>query len=130
MTHQSDVDNAARVLVTERAKAHVNSIREAARKLEPHPSTRVCPEHAPMVDLLRANAEGTAVSLEMQIPIFQKYVDNEKKNGGNLRPENGFSFKGLNVFGKDAVAIVMRGIITLGVVYLFLDKLMSKGVAQ
>jgi len=99
MTYENDRNDAAREIVIKRAEACV-------RRLNQPPTDSVCASHEPI-------AEGVALSLEMQIPSYRKYVEQESSN-------NVLTFGKLRVSGAAAINSFMRFAMVAGVIYLIL----------
>lgn len=98
MTYESDRNEAAREMVIDRAERCVE-------KLKVPPINGVCPDHANL-------AEGVAISLQMQIPMYRKCA-------GDAGSDT-LTFGKLKVTGAAAINAVMRFAVVAGVIYLIL----------
>jgi len=98
MTYENDRNAAAREMVIDRAERCVE-------KLKAQPSHGVCAMHPDI-------AEGVAISLQMQIPMYRKCADDAGSDT--------LTFGKLKVTGAAAINAVMRFAVVAGVIYLIL----------
>ena len=106
MTYESDKNDMAREFVIERAQTCIGKLKKQV--------SGVCPEHANI-------SEGLALSLEMQVPMFQKCSKETSAESVST-----LSWGKLKLTGKEVIEMAIRAALLLGILWIIFGGAISK----